>query len=390
MPRQYSTFVEGIVVDTNDPQQMGRVKVWCPSVDGPKPDTYDNIPWATYISPFGGEMYDFQAGASEKVAPGPNSYGFWAIPKRGAMVVIGFMYGDINQRFYLGSYYPDHGNRSLPAGRNKPEGPVTNTEDAIEPATSNLQKQFQGDLQASEARTRGAYERQVAQAQTEKDGKEGYQPIPGFTPKPSSEKRTLPCGTIVKSGEGDKPPLDPQTYAIATPGRHAVIMQDNPETGRVRIKTAEGHQIIFDDANERIYVSTAQGGSWLEMDLDGHVHVYGAASFSVAAGEDINFSCNGNFNVQAGKAINMAAGEHFRASACADLSLTGDKGVNLTSGSAFNILASGNLIQTGSNIHLNGPKAAQAECPDRPKLVPDMEPWKRPATKGKRGKHWKA
>ena len=27
-------LMEGIVVDTNDPQQMGRVKAWVPAIDG--------------------------------------------------------------------------------------------------------------------------------------------------------------------------------------------------------------------------------------------------------------------------------------------------------------------------------------------------------------------
>jgi hypothetical protein len=167
-------------------------------------------------------------------------------------------------------------------------------------------------------------------------------------------------------------------------------MQDNPTTGRVRIKTAEGHQVIFDDANERIYVSTAQGKSWFEMDQDGHVHVYGAASISVTSGANINMTAKGNFNVSAGGNINLSATGHVRASACKDVSLSGDGGVNITSGAAFNILASGNLMQTGANIHLNGPGAATAPCADKTEIVPQHEPWNRPTTTGKRGPNWKA
>lgn len=362
---RYDVFVEGVVRDTSDPQQMGRLKVWCPAIDG---DVYtvEALPWATYISPLAGQAYDYPAGPASKGAPGPVSYGFWAIPKVGATVVIGFMYGDKNQRFYLGSYFPEHGNRSLPSGRNNDAGPQTDTFDVLQPAVDSLDAQFQSDLSASEAQTRGAYERQVAQALTDKDGTEGYQK------------------GVAEGG------LDPQTYCITTPGRHSIIMQDNPANGRVRIKTAEGQQVILDDANERIYVSTAKGQSWIELDQDGRVHVYAGDSFSLTTGGDFNLSAKGNVRIQAGGNIDLSATGHGRFSSCKDISLSGDGGLNFTSGEAFNLKASGNIIATGDNIHLNGPQASVAPCADTPDVVPAHEPWTRKGSKATRNKNWKS
>ena len=362
---RYTSFVEGIVVDTSDPQQMGRVRVHCPAIDGEKVEK-DDLPWATYVSPLAGQTVTYPGGASGAAGEGPVSYGFWAVPKVGSLVVIGFLYGDFNLRFYLGSFFPEHGNRSLPVGRNSTVGPTTDTFEPIEPATSNLRSQFKGQLDVSEALTRGAFERQVAQAKTEKDGTEGYQ------------KAVSAAG------------LDPQTYCITTPGRHSIIMQDNPATARVRIKTAEGAQVILDDANERIYVSTAKGKSWLEMDQDGHVHVYAAESYSVTTGGDFNVTAKGDINLHAGGNLNLAAVGHGRLSACKDVSLSADSTVNIQSGSQMNLLAGSNIIQTGSEIHLNGPSAAEAPCADRPGIVPQHEPWSRPVSKGKRNKNWKA
>jgi hypothetical protein len=153
---------------------MGRVKVWCPAIDGEYQGA-ETLPWSMYVTPFAGHVEDFAGGGQGAIAPGPHAYGLWAIPKVGALVVIGFLYGDYNQRFYLGSYFPEHGNRSLPAGRNSAAGPTTDSEETVQPATTNLTAQFSGQLDVSEAKTRGAYERQVAQALTVKDGKEGYQ-----------------------------------------------------------------------------------------------------------------------------------------------------------------------------------------------------------------------
>jgi hypothetical protein len=370
--RSIPALIDGIVVDTSDPQEMGRLKVWCPSIDGDNPNV-ETLPWATYMSPLAGQANDYPAGGSAGKAVGPVSYGIWAVPKVGARVIIGFLYDDYNQRVYIGSLFPLHGNRSLPNGRNaSSQAPVSDTIETIEPMASNLKAQFQGDLANSIARTRGAYERQVAQAADVKSAEEGY------------------STRVVKAPEEKAGTLDPQTYCITTPGRHSIMMQDDPKFARLRVKTAEGHQIIFDDANERIYVSTAHGKTWLELDQDGHVHLYGAESISMSAGGDFNLQALGSVTIAAGKDVNIQAAGYARVSACKDVSLSGDGGMNLTSGGAFNILASGTMLQTASHIHLNGPKAPTAPCAVGPTIVPSHEPWNRPASKSKRGPNWKA
>ena len=369
-------LVEGIVIDTSDPQELGRLKVWCPSLDGDNVRA-ETLPWVRYVSPLAGQAYDYPAGGTAGKAIGPVSYGMWAVPKIGAEVMIGFLYDDPNQRVYMGSFFRDSGNRSLPAGRNGAGAPTSDTFDPIEPQTSNLSTQFQGKLATSIARTRGVYERQAAQAANEKTTEEGYS-----TRVVAAPEGGLNADPLVST-------LDPQTYSITTPGRHAIIMQDDPKFARVRIKTAEGHQVILDDANERIYVSTAHGKSWIELDLDGHVHVYAAESISVSSGKDLNLSALGSVNISAGANFNVGAAGFARISACADASITGDTGVNITAGAAFNILAAGRLFQTAEHIHLNGPAASAAPCASKPSSTPSHEPWERPVTTGKRGPNWK-
>jgi len=363
----HHSLIEGVVIDSSDPQQMGRVRVWCPALDG---DDYrpENIPWATYVSPLGGQTSNYPAGSSGTPTTGHMSYGFWAIPKVGSIVMIALMYGDPMQRHYLGSIFRPHGNRSLPQGRNRSDlanVPLSDTFDSVEPQNTNLSQQFNGKLDAPEALTRGVYERSVAQGVDNRDGSEGYQ------------------NSVVPDAG-----LDPQTYCLVTPGRHAIIMQDNPATGRMRLKTADGHQIILDDANERIYISTAKGNTWIEMDSDGHVHMYGASSISVSSGADMNFTANGNINLLAGGNINLSSGGWLRGSACSDISLSG-KGLNIESTAAVDLKASGYIHQTGSQIHLNGPPAKSAPCADKPDITPDHEPWTRPDGVFARNKNWK-
>jgi len=145
----------------------------------------------------------------------------------------------------------------------------------------------------------------------------------------------------------------------------------------------------MDDANERIYISTAKGNTWVELDVDGHVHIYAGKSISMSSGADINLNATGSINLTAGKNLNLGAGGYARMSACEDLQLSGDSKMNFTTGGLMGVKAGANFMVTASQIHLNGAAAPEAECADKPSIVPNHEPWTRPATSGTRNKYWK-
>jgi phage gp45-like len=431
IPDAVPYIMEGQVVSTDDPDQMGRVRLWVPALDGEN-FVIEQLPWAEYASPFGGFTVEYQAGNGTSDNKAQTAYGFWAIPKVGATVLVFCLNANPAARFYFASTTRLHRNRSLPAGRNTDFngaiGPFGDDGDEkgnlvkLQPAYDNLREQFQSKVTASEAVTRGAYERQVAQAKDDKDGKEGYSKSPVDTY------------------------LDPQTYCIVTPGRHAIIMQDDPNGSRIRFKTGEGHQIIFDDTNERIYMSTAKGKSWVELDQDGHINIFGSDSISVRSGKDINFFADRDINLEAVRAVNVKAntgdirlhtGKSFQLKADADikqsacgifdldcegsikataaasmdlkagsnLALTGGSGVDvkagsglaLTGGSGVDIKGGGAVNVQGSAINLNGSardasSAAAASCPELaldPTVVPGHEPWTRPKSTQTRNKRWK-
>jgi phage gp45-like len=407
-------IMEGQVVDTADPDQMGRVKVWVTALDGEDFDI-DHLPWADYASPFMGFTVEYPGGNGSSTNTSHASYGFWAIPKLGSTVLVFCLNGDPTSRCFFASTVRLHRNRSLPAGRNTDPngnpGPWGDAGDGkgnlnpIQPAFNNLRTQFNGKVTQSEAITRGTYERAVAQPKTDKDGTEGYSTSPA-----------------------DPSYLDPQTYCIVTPGRNAIIMQDNPKYSRMRLKTAEGHQIIFDDANERIYVSTSKGNSWVELDQDGHINIYGSDSISIRSGKDINFFADNNINLEAVNAVNIKAdksnislncggtyqvlaAQNILLSACgifdvnatgtmhlttaASLEARGNQGVAITGDSTIDLKAGGALTASASIINLNGPAArtaTSATCAAQagsPSIVPGFEPWTRPASSAARGTNWK-
>lgn len=413
MTASISYVMEGLVVDTNDPDQMGRLKVWVQALDGENFDIA-NLPWTEYASPLMGFTVDYPGGNGAK-NNSHSAYGLWAIPKMGASVAVFCLSGDPAARYYFASFARLHRNRSFPAGRNEdfngktgPWGDAGDGEgnlEPIQPAFDNLRTQFQDDLEQSEAITRGAYERQAAQAIFEKDGKEGYSP-----------------------NAADPSYLDCQTYCFVSPGRNSLIMQDHPEFARTRLKTAEGHQIILDDANERIYISTAKGKSWIEMDLDGHINVFGSESISVRTGKDLNLRADRDINLEAGRNFNVKAVEghlkmsaeseiHFSSnsnmfvSVCGNLDVSSEKTIKmsalhnmdirgqqslaLTGDAAVDIRAGESMKLSAGRIDLNGPRARNAiiaSCATvaaPPEIVPGHEPWVRPVSRQTRGKNWK-
>jgi hypothetical protein len=95
---QFPFIIEGFVMATDDPSQMGRCKIWCPALDG---ETYsiDTLPWAEYASPLAGVTNDFPAGRDAAPNKGWASYGFWAIPKIGAQVLVFLLNGNHARRF---------------------------------------------------------------------------------------------------------------------------------------------------------------------------------------------------------------------------------------------------------------------------------------------------
>lgn len=406
-------ILEGQVVETDDSQQMGSVRIWIPSLDGENFDI-DSLPWAEYAPPLFGFTVNYPRGVTGGANKAHAAYGIWATPKLGATVLVACVEGNPAKRVYFASTLRLHRNRSLPAGRNTDflgnKGPFGDagsgdgTLDPLEPASSNLKIQFGSKTTAPEAISRGVYERQVAQHKDVKDGTDGYAPNPA---NPSA--------------------LDSQTSCWTTPAGHSIIFQDNPENCRLRVKTAEGSQIILDDANERIYISTARGRSWTEMDFDGNVHHFAAESLNIRAGKDINLSADGDINLESKKNINIKADggtlklssgddmhiksfKSILANGCTGLQLSSEKSLNISAETTVDILATTDLVMSGKTTDINGgglltlfaaslslmatpaKLALPASCPkiaDSAKIVPGSEPWTRPTSPYKRGTYWK-
>lgn len=285
------SLCQGQVKDNADPAQHGRLKIFIPSVDSPDYVVAD-LPWALYVSPFGGTTANFKVGRENDEVPGGSSYGMWAIPKVGAQVLVGFLEGDPNVRFWMGCFYIPELNRTLPQSVGiKTELDETGVypQQTIPHYLENLTEA--GLAPGSEHyKTRGGWQRSVSHPSNKNKNKPTDN---GYYPKPLEPEKS-----------------DSQIYSITTPGRHYLAMSDVAEECRVRLKTTAGTQIILDDTNERIYISTAKGRNWIELDEgSGKIYFYTASKFNVHAENDLNLYSSENINIVARKRVNIQSEE---------------------------------------------------------------------------------
>ena len=390
----FNGITMGTVVDTNDPQQMGRVRVVCPALNDSFDADLDTIPWANYSSPFAGfTPYSNMGPDNDQKNEQPIAYGMWMIPKVGAQVLVICVDGNPNYRFYIGSIYTQHTPDSMPHGRyfyqqsdylaekGSPSGPFATLETPIQPLFDNFKEAFGLDRDKNfEWRTRGA-DYSVSALD-----KEALQHTISRVP---DDKNVDVNGFNVTNGYGqsrirpDKEnDLDSQVYSMTTPGMHAVSMDDRVENCRMRFRTSSGHQIILDDTNERIYISTAKGNTWIEMDQSGDVDVFAAKRVSLHGVSDVNIVSNEAIRLSAksihmrttegvfieadagvalqGASIDIKTTGDAKFSAAGNMHLKGGSNTNITAGSLLNLKAGGNINQTASAIYLNGPAATAA------------------------------
>lgn len=445
---QFEQLTLGEVVDTNDPQQMGRVRVACPYFGDNNDTLIKNIPWALPISPLAGATHTTARGRQNEKSHGPISYGMFNIPKIGSYVLMACVEGDPKHRIYLGGVHGQFLPHTLPHGRytyqsdeagildGEPSGPLSSSGHRIYPLYDNqtttfekTQAQVITDTAAPadprknfEYRTRGADNSVAAITSLFIDDPEVrytdmVDDLEETFEEPDGNTITHTVGyhkSRVEEGltsEVTDYAYDPQTYSWTTPGFHSISMADNAENCRIRVRTTHGHQLIMDDTNERIYLGTASGKTWIELDEKGNIDIYGERNISVHAEKDINLTAGDTFRVKAKNGIHLISENEVRchaitgnlhlksgddllisatnifATATTDIHIKAMGGVlNLESGSLTNILAGGNIHQTGSQIHLNGPGATAATGANTldawwTNRVPEHEPWSRVMTK---------
>lgn len=371
----YTAPTVGIVTDTNDPSQNGRVRVICMAWGDTTYDDTHEGEWAQYVSPFGGTVSSMTRGPGIDHAEGGATYGFWAIPKIGSQVIVMCLNGNPRHRIYMGCVFDPHSTNSLPHGRytyddshpaldkngnpSLPAGPFTNGEGFLEPLNTNMKAAFSNyGGENFEWKSRAAD--YTATAVDIENLNDSFSAV-------ADDKLVEDNGRLITQGyqlsridpnstaNSNLPNYDSHVYCLTSPGFHAMSMDDRQENCRMRFRTTSGHQIILDDTNERIYIATAAGNNWIELDQCGNIDIFSNKKINVHSVEDINFTSDKSIKLFAGKDIHLCADKQIRAYSKEDMFFKTPKDIKIKSENMFFDINTDVNVKIGSNLNIGVP-----------------------------------
>jgi len=318
-----------------------------------------------------------------------SSYGFWATPRIGDQVGVLFSHGDVARAYWIGAVPKYYSNFSTPSisGVNQdtinPDvlaaslGGNPISEDALIPSlektrdtvgTAGATRRFDDVYPARSYMAnlmltglindtlRGVG---LSSARRESPSYVTGMKSPGWDF--DSERNNINA-TDGKKFDGTDVGQEPSTAAEASNYQnvssdgHQLVMDDHPDNQGIRIRTSAGSQLYFNDGGQTgesardafIYISTAKGKVWIELQDDGDMHVYGAGSGSFHFEGDINLTAGRDVNIEAGANLNFkASGNHNVAVAGTSNQKYGD--TNIESGSySINASGSANITSVGT------------------------------------------
>lgn len=154
-----------------------------------------------------------------------------------------------------------------------------------------------------------------------------------------------------------------------------------PYSEYFRVRTRTGHQILFHNSEDLIYIANSKGTAWIELTSNGKIDIYSQDSISIHSENDLNIRADRDINLEAGRNFNIKAlgkfhtesGANTEIIVGADGFITTTSNFNLrttgankfTAGGATDIKSGGNHNETAAQIHMNGPVAAEAAAATR-------------------------
>lgn len=349
--------VFGVVKDNIDPTRSGRLRVYINDLGGP--DSNDSSTWVTvsYMTPF----YGVTTGELPKTGYGtylqsPAAYGMWTSPPDlGSTVVCIFINGDPDYGFWIGCVPKPEALYTVPA-IGASEEVVLNAGEAnsyggatrlpVANINSNNQKINENGLFFNQPKPVHSYLAGVLNQQ-------GLIRDPIRGPINSSAQRETPSRVgfgistpgrpIYEGGFTDEsiasavknPEQQSKLKIVSRRGGHSFVMDDGDLIGRdqlVRLRSSLGHQLLFSDDGQTIFLIHANGQSWVELGKEGTIDMYATNSVNIRTQGDLNFHADRNINMHAKKDFNLY-GEN--------LSINTDKKTNLRVGNDFSTSVQG-------------------------------------------------
>lgn len=353
----------GIVKDTNDAHNMGRIKVWIPELGG---NPEDPTTWVicSCVSPFAGSTPSSSlVKNSSEYTQSQQSYGLVAQPPHvGNLVVVAFINGSPNFCVYLGFLFHDYMNHGIPGI-----------------AQSNVpgSREKKPTVEYNRYRTTSILE-------------DANISRPEFKPLSKSlENQGLALdeirGTTDASMRRESPP---NVYGLITPRGHHFYIDDgklkanedirgvlreentNDISRRldkfsqeyIRIRTRNGVQILINDTDGYIYMISREGNSWMEIS-DTEFNIYSKENVNIRSEKNINFHCDGNFNLFSGISINHATDGNMRFLSKASTNFKAEQNFRINSIGQISIKSQQLIAIDGNPVRINQGLSEDSEIP---------------------------
>ena len=319
------------------------------------------------VSPFGGSI----VGADATVTYGAS----FPPPATGTEVLVAFT-GDGPIGFLLGVLPTVGRNGSVPG---LPASQISEQDNTIGPSIDP------GLQQKSNVRPRHPVANSVADQGTGLDPIRGVGSSGGRRESPSNVAGFLtPAGHSFVMDDGTVAHKEGENYV---PDQ----AREEGENNLVRLRSAGGAQMLFNDSAGIVYITNQKGTSWMQMDSDGNVDVYASGSVSYHAEKDFNLFAGGDINMDAESVnIRATAADGLKVeTTTGPIEFKSNKDIRLTTDLNLQLKATGfGRISTDGMLDLNGPPASAAVGPTSGSLsvnrsvkesinprVPEHEPW---------------
>ena len=301
--RNEKTYLNGIyvaeIINNIDISRTGRVQVFISAltIDDQGSSGYFDAIWT---SPFAGSTNPRAVGKEiENPEQSMSSYGWWGqVPDIGNMVLVAFGDGNTKFPFVMSCLFPDmFANMvpGIPAGKNYQE-------------PSKLLPTVEKNKRTQDVKHNDTF-RPIQHTLSEAIVKQGLINDATRGAGSSGSRRESPSevfGILTPGPRKSDITGSENDYDIRL-GGHQFVMDDSIDSRQIRIRSAEGNQVLLDDNEGIIYLINKSGRAWVEMNSLGDIHIYGEGSINMRAKQNFNLRADFDVNIEAGKNINLKA-----------------------------------------------------------------------------------
>jgi len=357
------------VVNHLDSTYMGGLEVLVTKGLSPDNDLQTRTYNVRYLSPFYGvTSIRYEGNNSNDFNDVQKSYGMWMVPPDvGTTVLVIFIDGDPNQGYWIGCV-PDTFQNHMVPGIAASDISST-TQDQMNKYGTTYLPVAEIHKKSQTLNSNGAIEKipKAVHPFADRLLKEGLLLDPVRGPTSSSARRELPSQVFGISTPG---PIDTSNGAkkgkigyegntqafVSRLGGSTFVMDDGDINGQnelVRIRTRTGHQILLHNSQDLIYISNAQGTSWIEMTSQGKIDIYAADSISIHSEKDLNFRADRDVNIEAMRNLNLVGTQGIQIESSSTLGILSIDDMTIQSSGKLNAQSTNNLdIGSISNINI--------------------------------------